>query len=70
VVVKGQATLGHLLSLLAVLQVDSRDWTAPAVLLDLSALESALAPSEQSRLQDEACRCFAAIGPVTVRFSG
>ena len=70
IVVKGRATLGRLLSLLSVLQVDSRDWTAPAVLLDLSGLEGSLAPAEQSQLQQEAHRCFAAIGPVTVRFSG
>lgn len=70
VVVQGWATLGRLLSLLSVLQVDSRDWKGSAVLLDLSRLESGLTPAEQSQLLQEAQRCLAAIGPVTVRFAG
>ena len=70
VVVKGRASLGQLMSLLVVLEVDSRDWAGDEVLLDLSGIEGSFAPTEQSQLQDEAQRRLKRIGRVTVRFTG
>lgn len=52
----GEPTLGRLLSLLQVLEVDSAAWSHPALLLDLRGLRAPLAPEEQQRLAAEAAR--------------
>lgn len=67
-VVVGGATLGQLLSLLQVLHVDSQDWPAGDVLLDLSGIDDALSTQAQSELQREAARSLGHLGGVTVRW--
>ncbi|HET8748681.1 MAG TPA: hypothetical protein VFM98_24010 [Ramlibacter sp.] len=52
----GEPTLGRLLSLLQVLEVDSAAWSHPALLLDLRGLRTPLAREEQQRLAAEAHR--------------
>lgn len=58
VTVQGQPTLGCLLSLLQVLEVDSASWTGEAVLLDLRRAHGHLSPEEQGRLLAEAARAL------------
>lgn len=65
----GSATLGQLLSLLQVLQVDSHGWPAGDVLLDLSGLDDPLPPPAQSEVQREAMRRLGHVGGVTVRWT-
>ena len=56
VVVIGEATLGRLLSLLQVLEVDSASWPHPAMLLDLRGLRAPLSREAESRLAAAAAR--------------
>jgi hypothetical protein len=66
VTVQGTPTLGQLLSLLLVLQVDAASWPGGDVLLDLAALGTVLAPHERTDVEDQARRCLGGIGPVKV----
>lgn len=50
VVLGGQPSLGQLLSLLLVLEVDCRDWPPDAALVDLRGLQARMTPAEQQRL--------------------
>ncbi|NML45341.1 hypothetical protein HHL11_16425 [Ramlibacter sp. G-1-2-2] len=68
VTIKGDASLGQLLSLLQLLQVESRQWPRDELMLDLSGLEHRFGPSEQSRLQSEAARLLPWIPRITVRW--
>ena len=52
----GEPTLGRLLSLLQVLEIDSASWPREALLLDLRGLRSPLVQPEQLRLAAEAGR--------------
>lgn len=56
VIVIGEATLGRLLSLLNVLEVDSAAWPRPAMLLDLRGLRAPLSREAEARLAAEAAR--------------
>jgi hypothetical protein len=57
VVVRGQASLGQLCSLLRVLEVDCATWPPGEVRLDLGQLHASLDPAEQAMLQEvAACR--------------
>ena len=69
VALTGQATMGQLLSLLQVLQVDSVDWPHEAMLLDLSELQNSFTQAERTRLQQEAVRRLPRIQCVTVRWN-
>jgi hypothetical protein len=51
VVVRGQASLGQLSSLMHVLEVDSRSWRHDCVLLDFSALDSRVESKERKLLE-------------------
>jgi hypothetical protein len=68
VAIKGDASLGQLLSFLQLLQVDSRLWPQDEVMIDLSGLLHRFAPSEQSQLQTEAVRMLPWIPRITVRW--
>jgi hypothetical protein len=52
----GEPTLGRLLSLMQVLEVDSGCWPREAMLLDLRGLRKPLSQEEQLRLAQEATR--------------
>lgn len=67
--VTGSATLGQLLSLLQVLQVESHGWPPGDVLLDLSGLDDPLPPPAQSEVQREAVRRLGHASGVTVRWT-
>jgi hypothetical protein len=54
----GEPSLGRLLSLLQVLEVDSATWPREAVLLDLRGLRKPLSHEELSRLATEAARAL------------
>jgi hypothetical protein len=69
VALAGQASMGQLLSLLQVLQVDSVAWPSQAMLLDLSELENRFTQAERGRLQQEAVRMLPRIQCVTVRWN-
>jgi hypothetical protein len=69
VILAGEATLGQLLSLLQVLQVDSAAWPRDAVLLDLSELRTAFTQAQRTQLQQEAVRRLERIQCVTVRWN-
>jgi hypothetical protein len=57
VVVKGEASLGQLCSLLRVLEVDCPTWPPGEVRLDLGELHRGLAPAEQALVRQVAeCR--------------
>jgi hypothetical protein len=69
VILAGEATMGQLLSLLQVLQVDCAAWPRDAVLLDLSELHTALSQPERTQFQQEAVRMLDRIQCVTVRWN-
>ncbi|MDB5856794.1 MAG: hypothetical protein JWQ76_483 [Ramlibacter sp.] len=69
VALAGRATLGQLLSLLQVLQVDSATWPKEAVLLDLSELQNSFTQAERTQLQQEAVHALTRIQCVTVRWN-
>jgi hypothetical protein len=50
----GEPSLGRLLSLMQVLEVDSASWPRDAVLLDLRGLRAPLSAEEQARLAADA----------------
>lgn len=54
----GEPTLGRLLSLLEVLEVDSACWPRPAALLDLRGLRAPLPGDEQARFAAQAARAL------------
>ena len=54
--IAGEASVGQLMSLLQVLQVDSGTWPHEAALFDLRAVTTALTPAELERLRREAVR--------------
>lgn len=56
--VQGQAGLGRLLSLLKVLELDSRTWRQSAVLLDLRGFSPSLAGDEQRQFMVAAVGSF------------
>jgi hypothetical protein len=56
--VQGRAGLGRLLSLLKVLELDSRTWGQAAVLLDLRGFSSALGADEQREFMAAAVAGF------------
>jgi hypothetical protein len=58
VLVKGEASLGRLLSLLQVLEVDAPSWPAACALLDLRPLQARLACDEQARFAWEVARAL------------
>lgn len=58
VVLAGRPRIGHLLSLLQVLEIDSADWRHPAVLLDLRGMHTRLSAAEQASLAAEATHCL------------
>ena len=58
VVVIGEPSLGRMLSLMQVLEVDSASWPREAVLLDLRGLRQPLAQAELSRVATEAARAL------------
>jgi hypothetical protein len=66
----GEPTLGRLLSLLQVLEVDSAGWPGDAVLLDLRGLRSPLAQEEQGRIAAEAARTFRRMKRIAVLAAG
>lgn len=70
VTIRGAATIGRLLSLLQVLQVDSQSWPLDEVLLDLSGIEARLTPGERSLVQDDAATRLGPRRVVTVRWNG
>ena len=65
---KGSATLGQVLSLLQVLQVDSQQWPRDEALLDLSGLDRRFSVEDQVTVQAEAGRCLSCIPRVLVRW--
>ena len=69
VTLAGEATMGQLLSLLQVLQVDSAAWPREAVLLDLSELHTDFSQSERTQFQQEAVRMLARVQCVSVRWN-
>jgi hypothetical protein len=66
----GEPTLGRLLSLMQVLEVDSTSWPRPSVLLDLRGLRSPLGQEEQSRLAAEATRRLPGMQKIAVVAAG
>ena len=56
VAVQGEARLGRMLSLLQVLELDSRTWPHERLLLDLREFDSVLDAPEQERLVLDAAR--------------
>jgi hypothetical protein len=54
VLLLGQPRIGHLLSLLQVLEVDSVAWPRPVVLFDLRAMQTRLPVADQALLAAEA----------------
>ena len=69
VILAGEATMGQLLSLLQVLQVDSAAWPREAVLLDLAELHTDFSQAERTRFQQDAVRTLDGIQCVTVRWN-
>ena len=69
VVITGRPSLGQLLSLLQVLEVDSAFWAHSSVLFDLSGLEVALSPAEQARLGEEAHRSLPRATTISFRWT-
>jgi hypothetical protein len=69
VILAGEATMGQLLSLLQVLQVDCAGWPHEAVLLDLSELQTTFSQAERTQFQQEAVRALGRIQCVTVRWN-
>ena len=66
----GEPTLGRLLSLLQVLEVDSTSWPHSAVLLDLRGLRCPLPQQEQARFCTEALHALRRVGKIAVLASG
>lgn len=66
VTVDGTPTLGQLLSLLTVMQVDAATWPASAVLLDLAGVRTAFEADARNEVEDHARRCLGNVGPLTV----
>jgi hypothetical protein len=62
----GESTLGRLLSLMQVLEVDSTAWPRASVLLDLRGLRSPLGQEEQSRVAAEATRRLPGLQKIAV----
>jgi hypothetical protein len=58
IVVIGEPTLGRLLSLLQVLQIDSASWPREAVLMDMRGMQTRLGCEEQSALAADAARAL------------
>ena len=69
VMVAGEATMGQLLSLLQVLQVDSAAWPREAVLLDLSELQTDFSQAQRTQFQHDAVHTLPRIQCVTVRWN-
>ena len=70
VVIKGQATVGQLLSLMQVLHVDSMDWPHEEVLIDLSGMERAFTPAERARLHEGARGALQRVRRIGFRWAG
>jgi hypothetical protein len=68
IVVEGEATLGQLMSLMHVLEVDSASWPKDAVLFDLRGLATWLSPSERRRLKREAATCLLGCRRIVLRW--
>ncbi|MEJ8838249.1 hypothetical protein [Ramlibacter sp. AN1133] len=66
----GEPTLGRLLSLLQVLEVDSASWPRESVLFDLRGLRAPLDAREQLRLAAEAARRLARLRRIAVLGAG
>jgi len=62
----GEPTLGRMLSLIQVLEVDSASWPRESVLLDLRGLRAPLDGEELSRLAAEAARRLRRMGRIAV----
>jgi hypothetical protein len=62
----GEATLGRLLSLMQVLEVDSASWPRDALLLDLRGLRVPLVLQEQCRLAADAARSLRRMKKIAV----
>jgi hypothetical protein len=58
VAVEGSASLGRLLSLLQVLQIDCQYWPHEAVCFDLRGLRGSFTPAQQAQVRAEAERCL------------
>ncbi len=58
VLLQGQLTLGKVLSLLQVLEVDCPHWPPDAVLLDLRELQLRLEPAQHARIAADAARAL------------
>ena len=69
VALTGQASMGQLLSLLQVLQVDCAAWPREAVLLDLSELENRFSQAERTQFQQDAVAALPRIQCITVRWN-
>jgi hypothetical protein len=69
VALTGQASMGQLMSLLQVLQVDSAAWPREAVLLDLSELETRFSQAERTQFQQDAVAALPRIQCITVRWN-
>ena len=57
--IEGSAGVGRVLSLFRVLELDCRSWREPSVLLDVRALQPALADDEQVQVAEAAAQAFA-----------
>ena len=66
----GEPTLGRLLSLLQVLEVDSTSWPHPAALLDLRGLRCPLSHEEQGRFCSEAVHALRRVKRIAVLAPG
>lgn len=64
--IEGSAGVGRLLSLLKVLEVDCRSWTAPAVLLDLRAVEPPVDEAAQVEIAEAAARALAPLRKIAL----
>jgi hypothetical protein len=68
--VTGEPSLGRLLSLLQVLEVDSLTWPREAVLLDLRGLRPPLSQQELARAATEAARALRRMKRIAVVVGG
>jgi hypothetical protein len=66
VCLSGAAGLGRVLSLLALLEVDGKDWTEPAVLLDLRGVLPPLTDDEQAQVATAAAHALARLERIAI----
>lgn len=69
VAIEGTPTVGQLMSLLTVMQIDAEGWPRGGVWLDLAGVQTALDAPARCKVEDQARRCLGTAGPVRVHWS-